>query len=74
MCSVNPLLVEKKAAVHYRDVATILDGVDNIRLRGYRVHIWYSDLVERTNVHDNSSFLDPICFFLYDEAWVTKRG
>ena len=72
MCSINPPLVEKGAAVHYRDVTTALNGVNNIRLRGYRVHIWYSDLIKRADVHDNSSFPNIVHLFPNDEAWVAK--
>ena len=73
MCSINPSLVEEETAVYYRDVAIILDGVNNIRLREYRVYIWYSNLVKYTNVHDNSFFLNAVHLFPNNEAWVAKE-
>lgn len=69
---VDFLLVEEGAIVYDGNITTSLDGVNNIRLRGYRVNVRNSDFVKRTDIHDNSAFLDAINFLLYHEAWVAE--
>ena len=69
----NPLLVEKKTIVYYRNIAITLNGVNNIRLRGYRVYIWYSNLIKYTNIHDNSFFFNTVYLFLNHEARIAKK-
>jgi len=69
---INSLLIIKKAIIYDDNITISLNGVNNIRLRKYRVNVRNNDFIKRTNIYNNSAFFNAINFFLNHEIWVVK--
>jgi len=70
---VNFLLIKEEVTIYNGNITIVLNGINNIRLRKYRVNVWNNNFVKRTNIYDNSAFFYAINFFLNHEVWVVKK-
>jgi len=65
---VNFLLIKEGVTIYNGNITIVLNGINNIRLRKYRVNVWNNNFVKRTNIYDNSAFFYAINFFLNHEV------
>jgi len=60
---INSLLIKEGIIVYDGDITIFLNGVNNIRLRKYRVNVRNSNFIKRINIYNSFAFFNAINFF-----------
>jgi len=60
---INSLLIKKRIITYNDNITIFLNGVNNIRLRKYKINVRNNDFIKRTNIYDNFTFFNALNFF-----------